>query len=380
MSPCSSRYLLILLFLFGLLAVLACDWSIDYGIVCLYTADSGVLAVRNEEYNGVPETALGFVSHDGGLTWRPGWLERFPSDLSAKCSHAKPTLLVDPRDERVRYRFTSEHAVERSEDGGQTWVRELDAVLGEAEAAYYNKTRSPLATQTYPEPQDAVIDERTGNLIVALGQAGVAVRTADGQWQHISLGPYSYVPLDAGKVAALLTGELLLALVVIFLIIETSFLIATGLRWWAVILGILLWLLWLFLLYLAPASDAFFFPLSGSDASLLDELFYLFIVSALLLSSHALYRLSRVAWRAVFIVSLGGLLGGLLFYAMYWLWAWVKIPTYGRASLYALLLVFATIIATAYFINREIDRETLAQPQSELSVEIDDVAKDQHGN
>ena len=204
MSRCSSRYLLILLLLSGLLVVLACDQQIDYGIVCLYTADSGVLAVRNEEYNGVSETALGFVSRDGGLTWQPGWLDRFPRDSSAKCPHTKPTLLVDPRDERVHYRFTSEHAVERSEDGGQTWMRDLDAALGEAEAAYYNKTRSPLATQTYPEPQDAVIDEGTDNLVVALGQAGVAVRSTDGRWQHVSVGPYAYVPLDVGKIAALL--------------------------------------------------------------------------------------------------------------------------------------------------------------------------------
>ena len=259
-------------------------------------------------------------------------------------------------------------------------VRELDAVLGEAEAAYYNKTRSPLATQTSPEPQDAVIDERTGNLVVALGQAGVAVRTADGHWQHVSLGPYTYVPLDAGKVAALLTGELLLALAVMFLIIETSFLIATGVRWWAVILGLPLWLLSLFLLFLAPASAAFFFPLSGSDSSMLDELLFLLVVSTLLLSSHALYQLSRVTWRAVFIVGAGGLIGGWLFYGMYWLWAWVKIPIYGRASLYALLLVIAAIVATAYFLNREIDRATPASPQPEPLLEIDNTTKDQHGN
>ena len=121
MSRRSSRYLLILLALLGLLVVLACDWSIDYGIVCLYTAESSILAVSNEEYNGVPETTRGFVSRDGGLTWRTGWLGHFPNDLPAKCPHAKPVLLVDPRDERVRYRFTPEHAVERSEDDGRTW-------------------------------------------------------------------------------------------------------------------------------------------------------------------------------------------------------------------------------------------------------------------
>ncbi len=65
---------------------------------------------------------------------------------------------------------------------------------------------------------------------------------------------------------------------------------------------------------------------------------------------------------------------------MYWLWAWVKIPTSGMASLYALLLVIAAIIATAYFINREIDRVTVTQAQLEPSLELDDATKDRYGD
>lgn len=379
MSRRSSRYLLILLVLLGLLVVLACDWSIDHGINCLQAVDSKLLALSYEEVNGIPNNPSGFSSSNGGLTWQSGWRNDLARPLDLKCKHVMPTRLIDPRNEQVQYRFLAGGGVERSADGGQTWQHELDAALGEAEAAYYGKLRGPMETQSQAKPQDAIIDEQTGNVVVALGLAGVAVRTEDGHWQHINVGPYVYYPLDSGKIFLLLNGELLLALAVVFLIIETSFLIATGLRWWVVLLGLPLWLIWVFLLYLAPASNTFFFSLSESN-SITSELPLLLTLFALLLSSHALYQLSRVTWRAVFIVGIGGLMGGVLFYGMYWLWAWVKIPTYGTASLYALLLVLVTIVATAYFINREIDRVTLTQAQSESWLELDDATKDQYGN
>ncbi len=376
MSRRSSRYLLLLLLSLGLLVLLACDWSIDYGINCLQVADSKLIALSYEEYNGIPNNPTGFNSTDGGLTWRTGWQNDPARPLELKCKHAVPVQLSDPRDGQVQYRFLTGGGVERSADGGQTWQHELDAILGEAEVAYARKLRGPMETNAQSKPQDALIDEQTGNVIVALGLAGVAVRTTDGRWQHVSVGPYAYYPLDAGKIFLLLSGELLLALGVMFLIIETSFLMATGLRWWAVLSGALLWLLWLFLLFLAPASDDLFFSSSGFGNTIL----YLLVVFALFWSVHAFYQLSRITWRAVFIVGAGGMIGGLLFYAMYWLWAWVKIPTYGMASLYALLLVIAAIIATAYFINREIDRVTVTQAQLEPSLELDDATKDRYGD
>ncbi|HTP10773.1 MAG TPA: hypothetical protein VMP08_21115 [Anaerolineae bacterium] len=376
MSRRSSRYLLALLLLIGLLVMLACDWSIDHGINCVQTVDSKLIAVSYEDYNGIPQSPSGYYSTDGGLTWQAGWRDDPARPFELKCKHTMPAQLSDPHDEHVVYRFTAEGGVERSTDSGQTWQHELDAVLGEAEAAYYGKLRDPLATEPQSKPQDAIIDERTGNVVVALGLVGVAVRTTDGRWQHVSIGPYVYYPLDSGKIFLLLNGELLLALAVVFLIAETSFLLATGKRWWTVVVGILLWLLWVLGLFLAFVSNSLFISMVVSD-SLLEQLFLLLVLGAALWSIHALYQLSRITWRAVFIAGIGGLIGGLLFYAMYWWWAWVKIPTYGLASLYAVLLVIATIIATAYFINREVDRATMNQSQQELEVDIDDTTNNQ---
>jgi hypothetical protein len=373
MSRQSSHFPLGLLLLFGLLVMLACDWSIDSGINCLQAADSKLIALSYEEYNGIPNNPSGFNSVDGGLTWQPSWQNDPARPFELKCKHTMPVQLSNPRDLRVQYRFSPEGGVERSEDGGQTWQHELDAALGEAEAVYYSKSRGPMETNARSKPQDAIIDEQTGNVVVALGLAGVAVRTADGHWQHVSVGPYTYQPLDTGKIAALLKGESLLAIAGLFLIIETSFLFATGWRWWSIVFVGLLWIWWLFLLFLATANNTFFFPLSG-PGSMLDELFYLLVLFALPWGGHAFYRLSRITWRAVFIAGLGGLMGGFLFYAMYWLWAWVKIPAYRTATFYALLLVIAVIIATAYFIHREIERVTVDRLQSEPRSEVDDIA------
>ena len=98
-------------------------------------------------------------------------------------------------------------AFERSADGGQTWQREIDSLsLTEAEVTYYKRSRDPLETDNWRQPQDLFIDRVTGNVVVALGQAGVMVRTPDGQWRHVSVGSYSYEALDSAKIGSLLSG------------------------------------------------------------------------------------------------------------------------------------------------------------------------------
>lgn len=171
-----------------MLTMLACDWSINYGITCLQVVDSKLVAFTYEEYNGIPNNPSGFTSEDGSLTWRTGWSNQPDRPFEVQCSHSMPVQLSDPRNAHILYRFTPDGTVDRSEDGGQTWRRELDSLaLSEAEATYH-EGRWPLATGVKREPQDAVVDKSTGNVIVALGQAGVMVRRQDAQWRHVRVG------------------------------------------------------------------------------------------------------------------------------------------------------------------------------------------------
>ena len=244
-------------------------------------------------------------------------------------------------------------AFERSADGGQTWQREIDSLsLTEAEVTYYKRSRDPLETDNWRQPQDLFIDRVTGNVVVALGQAGVMVRTPDGQWRHVSVGPYSYEALDSAKIGSLLSGESALTLAVPLMILGTSFSLAMGRRWWHFILGLSTWLTWSLLILLSPAIDS---VLYDSASNTFVSLLYLPMAIALPWGINSMFRLSLIAWHALLIVGLCATAGAVLFYLPYLLWAWAKIPNYDTARAYALLLVVAVSVLSSYLLQRWLD-------------------------
>jgi multisubunit Na+/H+ antiporter MnhF subunit len=358
MTRRTPRYLLILAMLSVLLTLLACDWSIDFGITCLHAADSELIAFGFEEYNGIPHETNDYISTDGGLHWHSG--PGFAPDPTAEtaCDNHVPTLLTSPRDGRVQYRFTPEGAVDRSEDGGQTWQRELDSLaLSEAEAVYHDVTRAWLATRARREPQDAVIDMQTDNVIVALGQAGVMVRTAEGHWQHVTVGAYVYEAIDLSRAIHLLAYNLWLAVAVTLMTCGLACWLATGTRWWHVTFGPLACLTWLVMLFLSSALRDMF-----TSSSLKGGVLFFFALPWGIMSVN---HLSRLGWRALLIAVAGAVANAILFCAPFFLWAWAKVPSYDTALVYALLLVVATIVITAYFLQGELARIDLAQRPTE---------------
>ena len=357
-SPHRHLQRIVWVLLLGMFTTLACDWSIDYGITCLQPIGSRLLAYTFEKYNGIPNNPGGFTSEDGGLTWQTGWSNRPDQPFEVQCNHAMPTQLSDPRDAQILYRFTPDGTVDRSEDGGQTWRREINSLaLSEAEAIHYGD-RSPMATGVKREPQDAVVDKSTGNVIVALGQAGAMVRTQDAQWRHVQVGPYVYEPLDGAKVAALLSGEFLLALAVPFLVAGAVFLLVSGWRWQHIGFGIPAWLLWLLLLFFSPVKNSHFF--SAHD-SLLVWILCLSVLIALVWGVSNFIWLDPLPRRAAALVGSCAVVSAFLFYAPYALWTWAKIPSYDTARSYALIAVVAVIAFTSYSLRRLLDQANLSK-------------------
>jgi hypothetical protein len=138
-----------------------------------------------------------YDSQDGGLTWtsanRPGVNQQTYQAFANRVEARTPWTTSDPNDSQIVYRFTPGQGIERSTDGGNSWISELSLQpLTEAQQKYYRRY-----TQGNPRimqgPFESAVDPHTGNVIASMGVEGVLVRTPDGQWQWVNVGDYGHV-------------------------------------------------------------------------------------------------------------------------------------------------------------------------------------------
>ena len=116
-----------------------------------------------------------------------------------RCAPRNP--IADPNRPQVMYGYRQEDLIERSEDGGQTWVAEFRLEpLSEAERQTYAEGHNPSSytgdnTKSVfaPRPLDAVFEPGSGNALFAMGHQGVLVRSAGGQWWWATLGRYRHL-------------------------------------------------------------------------------------------------------------------------------------------------------------------------------------------
>ena len=176
----------------------------DYGVTCLIEGDSNITA----HASGDPDKIMNYISSDGGMTWRKPASEgermfpaggvcpnRYTAYYSSQPTRATEAWqLRATADGKIRYRLTPNISIERSEDGGETWKREVD-LTGEP-----LKPKTPTSEAKNYGPLDAMVHYPTGNVIVAMGHLGILLRTPDAQWQWIRVGNYY-----RGNLAALKT-------------------------------------------------------------------------------------------------------------------------------------------------------------------------------
>ncbi len=147
----------------------------QYGIACLEAQADGSLLAQTLYQD---ET---FISSNGGLNW-----ESAPADvrIQKECE----LNFNQPGDSRVFesasgevYRFIAGQGIAESQDNGQHWTEVLPLKdLSEAELAYRKKSQT---TYTYvPGPLDVIEDPVSGNLLAAMGQEGIVLRQASGEW------------------------------------------------------------------------------------------------------------------------------------------------------------------------------------------------------
>lgn len=305
----------------------------------------GVYCLRQTGTDVTAYTSSGsFISKDGGNTWD---FVEMSADIAENCSPFISDVreLADPNQSNARYRITPHQSIECSVDGGQTWQSELTPTMTEAQMEYYHTVR-PKREQLSgvprpdPGPYDAVIDQRTGTLIAAMGQEGAAVRTPAGQWHYVAVGPYARVDLSLpDNLVPLLQWEMLAATALIFLMLAT--LAGHHTRVWADVLLLAAWVIWAVqLISIVPGDDSMlninFFGSAGLIATLT------IAVPLAILRAGSLWGTTRRAFYAVLAFMAAAVL---LFVFIYWLWSQGSIPQHQTATLLALGEVFVLVVA-----------------------------------
>ncbi len=159
----------------------------DFDVICFLEFEEAIVA-RAPVFDA-------FHTRDGGLTWQQEGFDYGRGSGSASgCSPNKkmPDELWVPPDGQVRYRFHPGESIEISMDKGHTWELAYDLTpIRWDPIAPANPDRRVIVQ---PGPWDAMLDPRSGNLLLAMGHAGVLLRLPSDEWRWVQVGRYAHDP------------------------------------------------------------------------------------------------------------------------------------------------------------------------------------------
>jgi hypothetical protein len=154
----------------------------DFGVLCFIEFEDSIAA-------SAPAFDV-FYSRDGGLTWeQEGFDEGGASGSLCNPGYDLPKELWVPPNGMERYRFNPGETIEISVDKGQSWQVAYDLSQIQWEPA-----STPAEDRQFvvrPGPLDAMIDPYSGNLLLAMGHAGVLLRLPSGEWRWVKAGQYA---------------------------------------------------------------------------------------------------------------------------------------------------------------------------------------------
>lgn len=155
----------------------------DYGVLCFVEYEDFILADAPNYHT--------FSSQDGGLSWKTS--PNIP--LGFHRSGCNPSIILQKElwatpDGLVRYRFAVGQSIDVSYDQGMSWQLAYDLVNVSWEPMSPPDSESDRVIISKPGPLDAMIDPYSGNLLLAMGHAGILVRQLSGEWRWVSVGPY----------------------------------------------------------------------------------------------------------------------------------------------------------------------------------------------
>jgi hypothetical protein len=203
-------------------------------------------------------------------------------------------------------------------------------------------------------PFDAVVDSRTGHLIVAMGHDGVLVRTSNGEWHWTSVGPYSLRVITRDEVLELLVQEeLIVALLLVVLSLPTLIHpVRNDAKCLETSLLAFAWVVW-------GSAAVIFMPWSRSVGSYLNfgglGLSISLLISGLIAGSFSLvdfFSVYEEKRRALLPICTIAFIVGALFFLPYILWADGTLPRHGTAMLFALILTICSVVAGQQYMKR----------------------------
>ena len=359
----------------------------NYGVYCLIPYQDQIIAIANYE--------SGFISADGGLSWQPvNWIDlgmrpyswgsmdsrslamikassescyfsslpsgepdfSSPVEGSADCGLAmdlaegrctfppdtNQDMLLNPAYPGMVVDYRAGDFIRISQGAGVSWTQEYLSTTSEAERDY---AATQLDGLTTPSPLDALIDNKTGNAVFAMGLEGVLVYQAGPQeWTWVTLFGFQHrdVSLLAVMLAVIL-DEFFAALV--FGLLSLSLLTwlkeKSGSRKTFTVIAVLIWLYPAVFLRYPFGYDPFgvetFYPIYGCIA--LSGLVAIFLILKPI-------RMLKPCAGWIFLLNF------MLFLIPYLLWAAGILPHYQTTRVIALILIAAALVGEYILINR----------------------------
>ena len=303
------------------------------GIGCLSLVENQVQACSSFEC---------YTTQDGGLHWAES-IARGTGQLYCDAWHSdvpEELIIQDPADASIQYRAQPGATIERSTDDGQSWQQEyMLRPIRQAERAYYHKTAGGNAV-VLPPPLDALADPISGNLIFAMGHAGLLVRQADGEYARVAVGEFSAEPPGFGHLLTIvLEGESLLALALGGL--GAAMLGAPQKQHWLRKMSLTLgWLAWgitslIFPPALAEGAYSAVVPAAGALVA---------SVLALILAAEALVRVGGQDKQQALHLAMILLSSTILYFTPFVFWLWNVLPVYTLALVLGLALAIGWLL------------------------------------
>ncbi len=321
----------------------------DYGVSCLQTSDNEIVAIAGSDFDYGSQ--IRFISDDGGLTWRVAPTQNKVTDCPIPLYS---WLLPDPGDPQIQYKFAPNAAIRRSEDGGQTWHKEITTRLNQAQIYHYQKQHGANSRIT-PGPLDALIHRPTGNVVVAMGHEGVLVRTTDGEWHWVTVGTYQRDPLkQADDILNSLSGEFAFALFLAFLTLGVLSRHTGVIAPFGYVVLALAWMLW-GAAYIALPPAVTYSRNSFIDLSfLLTRAMTALAFVTIPLGLKRAYDLYIFSPRALGVGIITAISGAVFFIFPYLLWGQGSIPHYTTAAIFASALALVVIVTGDRYLQRSL--------------------------
>ena len=273
-----------------------------------------------------------YVSNNGGMSW----------DYCAECTNqcvstSEETLVIHPEEPAIRYRYFPEERIEKSEDSGDTWVAHYDLTRSrDARSAFYEYRNG---VQLIYGPFSGAIDPSSGNAVFAMGHDGVLVHNVNDDWAWVVVGEFGRegrpLPSSPKELVGFLYGEFHLS--ILFGLLSIASVLVEGPFTVRKIAPLSIpWFTFLLAWSLRPALNRLAY--SGALAVFLAYSGYVMVLLYILIFSRDFIKFHNLKFLLMILV-----LGLVIFYLPYLLWALTWLPSYSGASFISLSMGVAMI-------------------------------------